>query len=143
MPRLALVFFTCPRCSRTSQHPADAREGYCAACGMFTGSVSRGMWQFIDSGPEPVGQVQVDLAATVRYIGEKYGLADMVALTPLEGLTVEVSGLADPNVVSRLITGWSQSAALIQTDSAERQREVDDCPWDDAFSWSAGYRELE
>lgn len=29
--------FTCPRCSRTSQHPQDARQGYCAACRDWTG----------------------------------------------------------------------------------------------------------
>lgn len=33
----ALTAFTCPVCSRTSQHPRDAQEGYCAACHAFTG----------------------------------------------------------------------------------------------------------
>jgi hypothetical protein len=32
------VAFTCPRCQRASHHPEDERQGYCAACGGFTGS---------------------------------------------------------------------------------------------------------
>lgn len=28
--------FTCPRCGRTSYHPADAAEGYCGACHDWT-----------------------------------------------------------------------------------------------------------
>ena len=27
---------TCPRCHRTSHHPVDVREGYCAACHDWT-----------------------------------------------------------------------------------------------------------
>jgi ribosomal protein L37E len=27
---------TCPRCGRTSHHPDDVREGYCAACHDWT-----------------------------------------------------------------------------------------------------------
>lgn len=30
--------FTCPRCSRTSHHPADERFGYCGNCHDFTAS---------------------------------------------------------------------------------------------------------
>lgn len=29
--------YTCPRCERTSHHPEDARQGYCGACGDWTG----------------------------------------------------------------------------------------------------------
>jgi hypothetical protein len=31
------VAFTCPRCGRSSQHPDDAKEGYCGACHDYTG----------------------------------------------------------------------------------------------------------
>lgn len=137
--------FTCPRCSRTSHSPDDAREGYCGACRAWTRPLPRGPWQFVPSGPAPPGEFKVGLGATARYIAGRYGApGDMVALSPLEGLTMEVRGFeVDPNVVSMLITGWTQSGVLIQADSAERQREVDDCPWDDAFTWSGGYTELD
>lgn len=29
--------FTCPKCQRTSMHPQDLRQGYCANCRDFTG----------------------------------------------------------------------------------------------------------
>ena len=29
--------FTCPDCGRTSMHPEDLRQGYCANCHAFTG----------------------------------------------------------------------------------------------------------
>lgn len=29
--------FTCPRCGRTSYHPADVEAGYCGACHAWTG----------------------------------------------------------------------------------------------------------
>lgn len=137
--------FTCPRCSRTSHSPDDERQGYCGACHAFTGSLALSMWQFVASSPGPFGHVEVNPAAVARYIEQRYGdPGDMVALSPLEGLTVEVSGfVADSNALSRLITGWSQSEPLIQTDSGERQREVDDYPWDDAFTWSNGCAELD
>ena len=35
--------FTCPRCGRTSHHPEDIREGYCAHCHAWTGDEARGI----------------------------------------------------------------------------------------------------
>jgi hypothetical protein len=35
--RAELPAFTCPRCGRTSHHPADLAHGYCGACHDFTG----------------------------------------------------------------------------------------------------------
>jgi hypothetical protein len=32
--------FTCPKCSRTSAHPADVAEGYCGACHDWTGTTT-------------------------------------------------------------------------------------------------------
>lgn len=37
--QLADPSFTCPRCGRTSHHPADAAQGYCGACHAWTGRV--------------------------------------------------------------------------------------------------------
>jgi hypothetical protein len=34
--------FTCPRCGRTSHHPADLAQGYCGACHDWTGRPRRG-----------------------------------------------------------------------------------------------------
>lgn len=31
--------FTCPICNRTSYHPMDIQEGYCASCHQWTGDV--------------------------------------------------------------------------------------------------------
>lgn len=37
----AQAAFTCPRCSRTSHHPEDLRQGYCGACHDWTGDAAR------------------------------------------------------------------------------------------------------
>ena len=39
----SLMAYTCPRCSRTSYHPRDEQERFCAACNTFEDDATREM----------------------------------------------------------------------------------------------------
>jgi hypothetical protein len=141
------VAFTCPRCQRTSHSPQDERQGYCAACGDFTGSgdvCECGLPQFVPSGPQPASEASAE--AMARYAAQRFlSLASamdegaMAAAWSCEvppGLILSAGDTVSFTVPGALITGSGGE------ESPNRQIEVDDCPWSDPMQWSPGDAEL-
>lgn len=122
------VPFTCPRCSRASHHPEDARQGYCGACRDWTASEP---W-VID-----VAGVRVQVVTDPSF---PPGLVAFGAAVPLPELGRR-GPLADSNTLPAFITGWPQDPGEVAGGPGGDDPDDDGHPWNDAAAWHPGYPE--
>jgi predicted RNA-binding Zn-ribbon protein involved in translation (DUF1610 family) len=103
-PKLEGVAFTCPRCGRTSHHPEDARQGYCGACGDWTGPGVPGEGTARDYQCESCGQ---RMAVPPEHVGRVWcpcGSARAMAPAPwvtasaIEFRPSDIRVVSDPSV---------------------------------------------
>lgn len=59
--------FTCPRCGRTSHHPADAQSYYCAACKGFMGAEHTPTPMQIDTADRAAYEALIDAILRARW----------------------------------------------------------------------------
>jgi hypothetical protein len=102
--------FTCPRCSKTSQHPDDADNGYCGACHAFTLAALR-LRLYI--GGMVTDEQWVDSADLVEEIGQRH--QDAAAEADARGIAwlVEIYDPAAPQEAAYLRFGTDEAGMVM------------------------------
>lgn len=149
--------FTCPRCSRTSHSPADAAQGYCGACGAWTGegegvTVSQALHCIRERDARPqVERISVELAladsARRRQLGAALESHLACTVTFAEASRSLAEAWARGGVVAfppsaDVMAAREQAVPPYDTAEGDDGPEPDTYPWDCAAAWHPGYPPL-